>query len=1585
VFYWRTGWNTWRVAETLTGTSHTQRGLSAGVQYYFMVRARGDGVTYFNSYGNASSSVSATPTRPVTFTVFNFSPNPIYAGGTSNVWTVQNGVSSVYMDVDYAVGSRKDSSGGINVQVLNSSNRVTSTVVVDNENDSGTLSGVSAGSRIRVMLENDAWDQHASLVTLTFHSGSSDSAPVIARATLQKERELSRPEENGSPTIENTRSGAVTLHWSRGTEYAGQRPDHYLLVIPGASGTYSSGLKVADAADVDHRISSARSRNLEGTHTASVRHCNAAGGCSDALPITFTLPAYVPPPPPGDVFNFSPNPIYAGGTSNVWTVPSSVSSVYLDVDYAIGQNKDLTGVINVQVLDSRNRVTSTVEVNNENDSTTLSGVSRGSRVRVMLENDAWDLHASSVTLTFHSGTSDSGAEIAKAVVQKERRPSQVPPDGDPTVNNMCPGTVTLHWKRGTVHAGQRPDHYRVVIPNPTNRNAAPLYQNLNVSDANDPVSLPIRASRDNGLEGTHTARVSHCNAAGGCSLPTSISFTMPKCTTGPQPRPVFNFSPNPIRAGGTSTVWTVPSGVSSVYLDVDYATGSIKDSSGGINVQVLDSRNRPTSTVAVGSEGDSGTLDDVRAGSRVRVMLENDAWDQDASLVTLTFHSGASATGPAIARATLQKERELSRPVANGSPTIENTRSGAVTLHWSRGREYAGQRPDHYLLVIPGASGAYSSGLKVADADDVDHRISSARSRNVDGTHTASVRHCNAAGGCSDALSITFTLPAFVTSPPPTRPIPPTMVPSPPPPTNMQLGIHGSRWDALSLTYSNSSWSRSNDHYYQFQLQQRSGSSWSAVGTQVVGTDASTTVVVNFPNQRGDTETFRVFGQRCTNSGYTVCGNFATSATFVLPARPPAPKPESLAVDPRVAGTLNATFRTQSWSWQNAPPGHFYQLQLREPSTGTVVDTVDVSLANPGTISEGFTNVPSNKEYQTRGRRCTYDTNGVYTRCGPWGASVGMPPPPVITRLAPHATSKTAANLTYTSGNLPGVNSSIHQFEREKHDGTNWVSPAIRHSGRSPHVLTGLDEGGRYRVHGRRCLDLTSNFCGYWSPHSEITLNKLQKPEVTVMPVAAGTTPGQREVTIEWPNDPLASNYRVNTTTVGATNLAPVLVGATYSANLRLEDELDTMSAEYSFEVVAENPGSNYADSEPAKVKIVRDPIKRADGDSRNVTGGQAAITWHAQPGGSNFWVWYWQLGHNDDEQVWSGHDDFISEQKSKANTNTAHTVGGLTQKSVYALQLRWTEGDTEVFSGTFSYVWPHDDFPKRGLGDQGRVASYPSFGHWPNRTYTYRFCADTFDPFQAEWSHAINEAFNTWGAATDGYVNIVRSPDACTVGDLRRGPTWLKMTNMVATSLNVNEVYMVNDDDWSFLHKLNLLLFIDDLQGICGLTTPSGCAISRAYGPTQSAKTELSNAAGSKNAVDILFRGSKFSMGGTFVRPTDTYFNQCDGARDTNVHHSYTTALHEAGHALGLSGRLIVAPNDLYDDIAWAVFTRNEQRLAELFNDIGKNSLYEGGHPSVPMAVMNYDHVPGASGEPDCYPHAFDVMAVWAVYQTVK
>ena len=42
---------------------------------------------------------------------------------------------------------------------------------------------------------------------------------------------------------------------------------------------------------------------------------------------------------------------------------------------------------------------------------------------------------------------------------------------------------------------------------------------------------------------------------------------------------------------------------------------------------------------------------------------------------------------------------------------------------------------------------------------------------------------------------------------------------------------------------------------------------------------------------------------------------------------------------------------------------------------------------------------------------------------------------------------------------------------------------------------------------------------------------------------------------------------------------------------------------------------------------------------------------------------------------------------------------------------------------------------------------------------------------------------------------------------------------------------------------------------------------------------------------------------------------------------------------------------------------------------------VYEASHPAVTDSVMNYD---GRKDEPDCSPHPLDIMAIYALYQTV-
>ena len=62
---------------------------------------------------------------------------------------------------------------------------------------------------------------------------------------------------------------------------------------------------------------------------------------------------------------------------------------------------------------------------------------------------------------------------------------------------------------------------------------------------------------------------------------------------------------------------------------------------------------------------------------------------------------------------------------------------------------------------------------------------------------------------------------------------------------------------------------------------------------------------------------------------------------------------------------------------------------------------------------------------------------------------------------------------------------------------------------------------------------------------------------------------------------------------------------------------------------------------------------------------------------------------------------------------------------------------------------------------------------------------------------------------------------------------------------------------------------------------------------------------------------------------------------------------------------------------------------LSTPFNDPFESDIYEASHSTIADSAMNYDdEITGPLGwkgyEPDCSPHPFDVMAVYALYQNL-
>ena len=281
-------------------------------------------------------------------------------------------------------------------------------------------------------------------------------------------------------------------------------------------------------------------------YRARGKACNRVGGVSDCSAWSAWSNILSPPITP---FNFSPNPVTAGMSSDIWTVPSGVSSVYLDVEISDG-TRISSGGVRVQRVTSTGALwnpATTYDAARDDDSGRIPNARTGWMIRVDADPVLFDRDRPQATLDFHSGSDATGPRIATAFVQAQGWPS-VPVSGTAVVNTAA-DSVTLGWRAGTLRTGALPDHFEVVIPNPSNP-STPLYRNRNVDDSANPASLVIANASATLGAGTHTAQVRHCNAVGGCAGALNITFTVNSSSAA-----VFQFTPRPLGLWGAAATF----------------------------------------------------------------------------------------------------------------------------------------------------------------------------------------------------------------------------------------------------------------------------------------------------------------------------------------------------------------------------------------------------------------------------------------------------------------------------------------------------------------------------------------------------------------------------------------------------------------------------------------------------------------------------------------------------------------------------------------------------------------------------------------------------------------------------------------------------------------------------------------------------------------------------------------------------------------------------------------------------------------------------------------------------------------------
>ena len=583
-------------------------------------------------------------------------------------------------------------------------------------------------------------------------------------------------------------------------------------------------------------------------------------------------------------------------------------------------------------------------------------------------------------------------------------------------------------------------------------------------------------------------------------------------------------------------------------------------------------------------------------------------------------------------------------------------------------------------------------------------------------------------------------------------------------------------------------------------------------------------------------------------------------------------------------------------------------------------------------------------------------------------------------------------------------------------------------------TITGLTNGAIYDVRVQACNNSGQVRCGLWSvPATEAAGIRLAAPtNLDVEPRP------ERRVRLTWtPSANANAKTEYDVYAEDPTGASSFVASTTNSSPWR-EIKLDSV-----FRLSGQSIGS--ADREHFKlwvvardtdnvalpsidsphIIIVDNPILRVDGSSPNTGEGKAVLEWgtisnlegseeirfrRLLPSGQP----QRQVNHSDIDWRPGNYSPWLSpinvtdpEAKSGDPTRRTSTILGLTQGELYAVQLNYDRrvgAETlRTFSAREVYVWPSD----RAAGVRSeqevaqRVATFPLRFNLPNRTYSYVFCADTFENATQHatttWAEFIEHAFDQWKYATDnevmieriegtecadysGFVNIVRAR----VVHFERifGAAWVEARiEAFIQELEAHGIESTRNEDatlnevLSVRYPAGILRTVGVLDEVSEYVGHGYCYAADSYVPCTT-RTVTTKDGSELITSDILIpdhvidsiQYSMFESGKDILRlpaSTKARFNSCGDVSDL-----YRHMVHEIGHALGISDH-----------------RRFDDRLDLIFPvavDPSSNPVQDRYHSLLADSIVSYKISREVQKEYGCSPHPFDILAIFALYQTV-
>ena len=625
------------------------------------------------------------------------------------------------------------------------------------------------------------------------------------------------------------------------------------------------------------------------------------------------------------------------------------------------------------------------------------------------------------------------------------------------------------------------------------------------------------------------------------------------------------------------------------------------------------------------------------------------------------------------------------------------------------------------------------------------------------------------------------------------------------------------------------------------------------------------------------------------------------------------------------------------------------------------------------------------------------------------GCTLQSTPAPAPASVSAVLEGDSSVRVSWTWGTGVSANIVAHKVEWEWHDGTRTRQDSV----------TGVSVDARSRLVGNLQCSTTYTFkvsgrgdgdpyrTSYGDTKADTASTKLCAPEVDVIPL-----PG-RKMLVSWGRDDQAATFILQVRRQNgswpstASSANSYIIDHPNSGNPSKVFELDDMLkngdslADYPnfvFRVMGVHASDPNKNSAYSRFTIVDSPIVSVNGDSRGLSRyGRMRVKWNSVGSDAQYTV-RWRPVVAGDSLI-SNHSSYdweptewkstdagsFKDWRTKTTTESEYTIEttddqfGPVIGQIYAVQLNYSLGAAKYYSARERYAWVSN---RRGgyiFNGGERVGSFPL--NYPlddplapnSKTYAYRICSDTFahdeEEKLADWTTLIVHAFEQWELATDGLVMMERAVDEN--GDVAPCADYSRLLNAVSKKieslLSDSDPPINLDDIQNHLETLsyytdfdeedrqrNEIIMLDDVVGdvpyikkygvFPGLAKELGFANCIFEAPACAQRTTTGfPVVAEYTTVDILIKRSVLQDDPLTV-PTVT-FNTCN----TPSNEAYYTLVHEAGHALGIR------------------YARDNPPDKFLIS-----------HSGISDSVMSFE------GRRSCSPHPLDIMAIFALYQSV-